>query len=101
MDPPDATSFEAVVALEKAQETLDRTRFKYLHRAILIYDKNNNIASKISQLDVLKALEPKYVKMGDQRSFSRFGFSQKVLKSLREQFSLFERPLDDTCRKAA
>ena len=52
----EATLFEAVVALEKAQEKLDRTRFKYLHRAILVYDKNNNIVGKISQLDVLRAL---------------------------------------------
>ena len=97
----EATLFEAVVALEKAQETLDRTRFKYLHRAILVYDKNNNIVGKISQLDVLRALEPKYGEMGDQKSISRFGFSQKFLQSLREQFSLLDRPFDESCRKAA
>jgi len=97
----EATLFEAVVALEKAQETLDRTRFKYLHRAILVYDKKKNIVGKISQLDVLKALEPKYGDMGDQQSISRFGFSQKFLQSLREQFSLLDRPFDEACKKAA
>ena len=97
----EATLFEAVVALEMAQEKLDRTRFKYLHRAILVYDKNNNIVGKISQLDVLRALEPKYGEMGDQQSISRFGFSQKFLQSLREQFSLLERPFEDACRTAA
>ena len=96
----EATLFEAVVALEKAQEKLDRTRFKYLHRAILVYDKNNNIVGKISQLDVLRALEPKYGEMGDQQSISRFGFSQKFLQSLREQFRLLERPFEDACRTA-
>ena len=97
----EATLFEAVVALEKAQEKLDRTRFKYLHRAILVYDKNNNIVGKISQLDVLRALEPEYGEMGDQKSISRFGFSKKFLQSLREQFSLLEMPFEDACRKAA
>jgi CBS domain-containing protein len=97
----EATLFEAVVALEKAQEKLDRTRFKYLHRAILVYDKNNNIVGKISQLDVLRALEPKYGEMGDQQSIARFGFSQKFLQSLREQFSLLDRPFDEACKKAA
>ncbi len=97
----EATLFEAVVALEQAQETLDRTRFKYLHRAILVYDKNNNIVGKISQLDVLRALEPKYGEMGDQQSISRFGFSKKFLQSLREQFSLLDIPFDEACRKAA
>jgi len=97
----EATLFEAVVALEMAQEKLDRTRFKYLHRAILVYDKNNNIVGKISQLDVLRALEPKYGEMGGQQSISRFGFSQNLLQSLREQFSLLERPFEDACRTAA
>ena len=96
----EATLFEAVVALEKAQEKLDRTQFKYLHRAVLVYDKNNNIVGKISQLDVLRALEPKYGEMGDQQSISRFGFSQKFLQPLREQFRLLDRPFEDACRTA-
>ena len=97
----EATLFEAVVALEQAQERLDRNKYKYLHRAILIYDKTNNIVGKISQLDVLRALEPKYGEMGDQQSISRLGFSQKFLQSLREQFGLLDRPFDEACRKAA
>jgi len=97
----EATLFEAVEALEKAQETLDRTRFKYLHRAILVYDKKNNIVGKIGQLDVVSALEPKYGEMGDHKSISRLGFSKKFLQSLREQFSLLEMPFDEACRKAA
>jgi len=39
----DVSLYEAVIALEKAQEELDRKRHRYLHRAILVYDKNNNI----------------------------------------------------------
>ena len=97
----EATLFEAVVALEQAQERLDRNRYKYLHRAVLVYDKNKKIVGKISQLDVLRALEPKYGEMGDQKSIARFGFSQKFLTSLREQFSLLERPFKDACRTAA
>ncbi|UCF84330.1 MAG: CBS domain-containing protein, partial [Desulfobacteraceae bacterium] len=81
----EATLYDAVVALEKAQEALDRTRYLYLHRAVLVFDKNNNIVGKIGQLDVLRALEPKYREMGDKQSITRFGFSQKFLQSLREQ----------------
>jgi len=40
--PEEATLFEAVVALEQAQESLDRNRYKYLHRSVLVYDKNKN-----------------------------------------------------------
>ncbi|MDY6863141.1 MAG: CBS domain-containing protein [Thermodesulfobacteriota bacterium] len=94
-----ATLYEAVMALEKAQAEFDQTRDR--HRAILISDKNNHIVGKLSQLDVLKALEPKYDEMGDQKSFSRFGFSQKFLKSMIEQFRLWDKPLDDICKKAS
>ena len=97
----DATMFDAVMALEKAHEELDRTRYTYLHRAVLVYDEDKKIVGKISQLDVLRALEPKYGDMGDQGSFSRAGFSPQFLKSMLESYSLFDRPLSDTCRKAA
>ncbi len=95
----DATLYDAVLALEKAQKDFDLTR--YPHRAVLVFDDNNKVVGKISQIDILRALEPKYEKMGDLRSLSRFGVSPKFLKSLREQFRLWEKPLNDICRKAA
>ena len=96
----DATLFEAVSALESAQEALDRERYLYLHRAVLVYDKNNNIVGKISQLDILKALEPKYEDLGDIGRLSRSGFSPRFLKTMLKQESLWESPLRDICRKA-
>ena len=42
----DATLYDAVIALEKAQEELDRTRYHYLHRAILVYDINKKITEE-------------------------------------------------------
>ena len=74
----DATLCDAILALEKAQEEFDQTRYR--HRAVLIYDKNQKIIGKISQLDALKALEPKYKELqtdgaarhwGSVRSLSR------------------------------
>ena len=56
--------YEAVLALEKAQEDLDRERYMYLHRAILVFDDTRKIVGKVSQLDILRALEPKYQEMG-------------------------------------
>ena len=97
----DATLYEAVIALEKAQEELDRKRHHYLHRAILVYDKNNNICGKISQLDVLMALEPKYQEMGDMRTLSRAGFSPQFLKSMMEKFHLCDSSFSEMCTKAA
>ena len=97
----EATLFEAVMALEKAHEDLDRTRYHYLHRAVLVYDENKKIVGKVSQLDVLRALEPKYGEIGDQSTLSRAGFSPQFLKSMLEQQSLWDKPLMDICGKAA
>ena len=97
----DATLYEAVKALEKAQEELDRKRYHYLHRAILVLDKNRKVLGKISQLDVLRALEPKYKGMGDMRQLSRTGFSLDFIKSMMEKYALCEIPFTEMCRKAA
>ena len=64
-----------LIALEKAQEKFDQSRYR--HRAVLIYDKNDNIIGKVSQLDVLRALEPKYEAMGIPGSLSRFGLTKR------------------------
>ena len=97
----DATLFDAVSALEEAQEALDRDRYLYLHRAVLVYDKNKKIVGKISQLDVLRALEPKYENVGDLERLSRAGFSPSFLKTMLKQEALWENPLRDICVKAA
>lgn len=96
----EATLFEAVSALENAQEMLDREKYKYLHRAILVYDKNKKIVGKISQLDVLRSLEPKYDDLGDMSKMSRTGFSPQFLKTMLKQGALWETPLRDICMKA-
>jgi CBS domain-containing protein len=96
--PQSATLFEAVLALEKAQEAYDHT--KYHHRAILVYDENRKIIGKLSQMDVLRALEPKYSEISGTKSLTRYGFSRKFMKSMFEQYRFFDKPLDDICRKA-
>jgi CBS domain-containing protein len=97
----DATLFEAVMALEKAHEELDRSRFKYLHRAVLVLDKDNKVSGKISQLDALRALEPKYGEMGNAGTISRAGFSPQFLKSMMERYSIFGGTLQEICTKAS
>jgi len=95
----DATLFEAVMALEQAQERFDRSRDR--HRAVLVLDKDGRVVGKISQLDVLRALEPRYAAMGDFKGSSRLGFSAEFIRSLIEKYSLWEKPLHDICRKAS
>lgn len=45
-----ATLFEAVLALEKAQDAYQGT--KYPHRAILVLSTNGQVLGKVSQMDV-------------------------------------------------
>lgn len=95
----DATLFEAVSALERAQEEFDHT--KYRHRAILVYDKDKKIIGKLSQIDVLRALEPKYAEMGTGKGLGRYGFTKAFMKSMLDSFQLFEQPFSEICKKAS
>lgn len=98
--PEEATMYEAVMALEEAQELLDRQRYHYLHRAVLVLDKKGKVLGKVSQLDVLRALEPRYGSIGDSSKISAAGFSPQFLKSMQERYSLFDKSLVDLCRTA-
>lgn len=100
----EATVQEAVQALEKAQTDFQKNR--YAHRAILVYDKKNNIVGKLSQLDILRSLEPKYSAMGKQNpltqiGLSRFGFSPKFMKDIVDQFNLWDKPIEESTKLAA
>jgi CBS domain-containing protein len=95
----DATLSEAVLALKEAQKHFDQTRDR--HRAILITDKNNRIVGKLSQLDVIRALEPKYLKIDSPQNLTRFGFSQDYLKYTLKEHHLWEKDFDEICTKAA
>lgn len=96
----DADLYEAVLALEKAQEKFEDKHTRYRHRAILILDKDKNVVGKLSQLDVLKALEPKYRDMLQGKGSHRFGFTKKFMQSMLQEYKLFASPLEDICRKA-
>jgi CBS domain-containing protein len=95
----DATLYEAVLALEEAQRRFDQNRYR--HRAILVLDQNKKVVGKVSQLDILKSLEPKYAQLGEFEGTSRYGFSAHFINSMKEKYGLWQKPLDDICRKAA
>jgi CBS domain-containing protein len=95
-----ATLYEAVLELEKAQERYEDKHTRYRHRAILILDKNGNVVGKLSQLDVLRALEPKYEDMIEGRGPQRFGFTKKFMQTMLQEYHLFADPMEDICRKA-
>ena len=105
-----STLFDAVLALEKAQEEFDYKHTQYLHRAVLILNKNKRVIGKLSQFDVLKALERKNEKTERIDDISKFGFSDQFLTSLKKRYlmSLILKPqknkvnvLPDMCSNLA
>jgi CBS domain-containing protein len=96
----EATLYEAVQSLEEAQEKFEDKHTRYRHRAVLILDKNGHVIGKLSQLDVLRALEPKYQDMIEGEGSHRFGFTKNFMKTILEDYHLFTDPLEDLCRKA-
>jgi len=97
--PEGSTLFDAVLALEKAQEEFDHTKYK--HRGVLILDKNKRVIGKLGQLDVLRALEPKDEDPGEISELSQFGFSSNFIHNLRKQRRLKTAPMKDLCSKAS
>ena len=94
----DATLPEAIHALEEAQAAFDQKR--YPHRAILVYGKNDQIVGKLSQHDVISAMEPKYRKVTELKGMARFGISPKLATSMFEQYRFWGTPLMDLCKSA-
>ncbi|MFW5930108.1 MAG: CBS domain-containing protein [Desulfosalsimonas sp.] len=98
----DASLFDAVMALEKAQAEYRRPSSGYLHRAILVYDDKGRVVGKLGQLDILRSLEPKYKQAAasDSGRMMASGFSQQFLRNMVKQFSLWDKPMADICKKA-
>ena len=71
----EATLFEAVLALEKAQEAFDHTQYR--HRAVLVLDRDQRVTGKVAQVDVLNALEPQAADLDEIKALSQFGFSDR------------------------
>jgi CBS domain containing-hemolysin-like protein len=95
----EATLHEAVLALKEAQERFDQKAYR--HRAVLVYDGNKKIVGKLSQNDVLRALEPGYKEIGNLDQVSHWGLSKDFIRSLMKTHGLLQRPLDDICHVAA
>jgi len=96
----EATLFEAVMALKEAQQHFDQNRYR--HRAVLVLDNRQNVVGKVSQIDVLKALEPKYRGLGDLKELEGlYGFKADGIRQMITDHGLWKQPLDDICRKAA
>lgn len=94
----EANLYQAAEALQQTQKEFEQN--PKLHKILLISDENKEIVGKISQLDVLRFLEPKGKPVGSSGSLSRFGISDKYLKPMLSQCKFWNKPLVDLCKAA-
>ncbi|OGF26315.1 hypothetical protein A2303_03905 [Candidatus Falkowbacteria bacterium RIFOXYB2_FULL_47_14] len=95
----DASLYEAIIELKRAQENFSRKNSLHAHRAILVRNKSGRIIGKISQMDALKALEPKARNL-ISKTARRIGFSKNYLVSTHEQFRLWDIQIEHISNQA-
>jgi len=93
--PEGSTLYQAVDALEKAQEEFDYT--KYRHRAVLVMNKNKRVVGKLSQNDVLRAIIFGNTHVEGLEEAAQFGFSPAFIASVHEQYRPKGRSLNEIC----
>ena len=104
-----ATMAEAVLALEQARNRFARDKLK--HRAILVTNSRNQVVGRISYLDFLQGLEPKYNEIEElyhtinRKLESRYhlvaDYSPDRFQAQIQKYHLWEKPLNNLCGKAA
>jgi DNA-binding response OmpR family regulator len=96
----DANILEAINALEVAQKAFDPKRYR--HRAVLVIDKKNRVVGKLSQHDIIQALEPQYMesKAHKKGALEHLGFGQKFIESVSLQYRDWDKPLQNLYKKA-
>lgn len=93
-----ASMADAIKAIES-----EKRRYNdgpYRHQSLVVIDDNQHVVGRLSQIDIMRALEPRYLDLnaGDTRWLSRSFLSKNVLSTLRESYQLWERPLEEMCQ---
>jgi len=92
-----ASLFDALFALEKAQEAF--LSGKAEQRVLLVENEKNQVIGKISPIDLFKGLEKNYNKVNVEETLDKFGLKY-IWTAMRKDYNLWESPFKDLCRKA-
>jgi CBS domain-containing protein len=87
-----ANLMEALRSLENQNKRFGDS--PYRHRAVLVVNDKGDVVGKVSQLDIMRALEPSYDKIGKDVSLSRFGFSREFMNVIAKQFKLWNHSIE-------
>lgn len=84
---------EALVALENEQRSYKDG--PYRHQSLVVVDDKQHVVGRVSQIDIMRALEPRYKNVGDHRNLGGLaGLTSRMLVTMREEFQLWERPVE-------
>lgn len=94
-----STLFEAVQALEKAQGEFENSVYK--HRAILVLNSKGQVIGKLSQMNVLRAIEPQNKFTDKIAEIEKFGFSHKFISAVSHKFRPKDLSIEELYKMAA
>ena len=91
------TLHTAVQALEQAQNRFRKNR--YGHQTVLVSDRLAFVVGKLSQLDLILALESGYRKRGLVDPSRRPTFARRYMPTELDRLKLWQKPLAELCRE--
>ncbi len=94
----EASFMDGVVALEKANQEFKLGNAP--ERILLVHDVNKKIIGKLSPMDIVQGLEPKYDDMDHLKTNQYYHMIRSSLISMKDEFRLWHRPLGELCEKA-
>jgi CBS domain containing-hemolysin-like protein len=95
---------ESVLALKGAiKKYVERN---YMYDCVLVENDKKVVTGKISAVDIIKALEPKYSRTGDSDVFSKkgvphFGLSPDYVKTIVSRYNLWDESLEDMIKHSS
>ena len=89
--------YEAVLALEESQKKLGPKPDPAPGGAGP--GAGGNVSGKLDMIGILKGLEPRYAQIEETEQGGPI-FTTEFIRSMMEKYSLWEKPLDDLCKKA-
>jgi CBS domain containing-hemolysin-like protein len=97
---------DAALALQDAQlreQELDPNRHR--DRALLVIDDRDRVIGKLSMLNVLQGLSPRYEKMrgfgASSKAAARHGSARSLIDSMEKDIGLWNKPLSNLVEKAS
>jgi len=92
----DANITEAMQAIESKNKSYGES--PYRHHSLVVINDNNHVVGRLSQVDIMRAMEPRYGKLEDAHWVSQSELSRDMLATLREGFKLWEEPWEVMCK---